>query len=79
MAGKSLTGHKESAVNRKRVIAYIICYGENRQGEAVREIEVQRDDENDVRSIRRYRNMPSRRVRIEIAAIETWGKRGLTG
>lgn len=66
-------------MNRKRVIAYIICYGENRQGEAVREIEVQRDDENDVRSIRRYRNMPSRRVRIEIAAIETWGKRGLTG
>lgn len=66
-------------MNRKRVVAYIIRSGENRQGEPAREIEVQRDDENDERSIRRYRNTTRRRVRIEVAAIETWGKRGLTG
>lgn len=54
-------------MNRRRVVAYIFRSGENRDGQDIREIEVQRDDKNG-RTIRRYHSTPRRRDLVTRAA-----------
>lgn len=56
-------------MNRKRVCAYIVRSGEDRNGQYRHEIEIQRYDEEDARTSRFYRRTPRRVGRLNRASI----------